>query len=193
MIGLSLLLFLSAPGPQPTSPAIGAKVADFTLSSTGGKELSLYTSTAKKPVVVVFIGNECPISNLYLPTLAALQRQFGDKAIQFIAINSNDQDSMETVVTHANERKLPFLVLKDVGHKAADSLGARRTPEAFLLDSEHTIRYRGRIDDQYGYSHRRPTPTRTELKDAIEQLLAGLPIIVPESEVRGCIIGRDKD
>ena len=96
------------------------------------------------------------------------------------------------MAAHARERKLPLTVAKDADHKAADALGARRTPEAFLLDSRHVIRYRGRIDDQYGYTYRRPAPTRSELKDAIEELLAGKTITTPETEVRGCLIGRDK-
>jgi hypothetical protein len=32
--------------------------------------------------------------------------------------------------------------------RGTDALGARRTPEAFLLDGKHVLRYRGRIDDQ---------------------------------------------
>jgi hypothetical protein len=113
--------------------------------------------------------------------------------VKFLAINSNDQDALPAVVAHARERKVPFPVLKDRDHQAADALGARRTPEAFLLDSDHIIRYRGRIDDQYGYTYRRPVPTKTELKDAIDQLLGGKPVLVSESDVRGCIIGRDKN
>jgi hypothetical protein len=62
----------------------------------------------------------------------------------------------------------------------------------FLLDGSLTIRYRGRIDDQYGYTYRRAAPTRTELKDALDELLAGKPISTPQSECRGCLIGRGK-
>jgi hypothetical protein len=84
-------------------------------------------------------------------------------------------------------------VLKDLDHKAADALGARRTPEAIVVDAGHVIRYRGRIDDQYGYKYRRPAPNRTELKDALEDLLAGKQIATHECEVQGCVIGRNKN
>jgi hypothetical protein len=83
-------------------------------------------------------------------------------------------------------------VLKDLNHQAADAFGAERTPEVFLLDAGRVMRYRGRIDDQYGYTYRRATPAHTELKDAIEELLAGKPISKPRTEVRGCVIGRGK-
>ena len=176
----------------PTPPAIGACVADFTVRDVDGQRHSLHEYKDRKATVIVFVGTECPIANLYLPRLVELHKQYAAKGVQFLAINSNDQDSAVAVAAHARERKLPFIVAKDRDHKAANALGARRTPEAFLLDSGHVIRYRGRIDDQYGYTYRRAAPTRSELKDAIEELLAGKTITTPETEVRGCLIGRDK-
>jgi len=59
------------------------------------------------------------------------------------------------------------------------------------LDQEQVIRYRGRIDDQYTYGRQRPEPTHTELKDALESLLAGREIKVSKTDVHGCIIGRE--
>jgi peroxiredoxin len=173
-------------------PAAGAKVSDFTLQDTAGARHTLHDYKDKKAIVVVFVGTECPIANLYFPTLAELHTKYATRGVQFLAINSNDQDTLESVTAHAREHKVPFPVLKDPDHKAADVWGARRTPETFLLDSTGIIRYHGRIDDQYGYTYRRAAPTRTELKDAIEQLLSGKPITTPESEVRGCVIGRAK-
>jgi peroxiredoxin len=183
----------SNPGHRPlVPPAVGALVADVTLTDVSGKPRALSEFKGKKAIVVVFVGTECPIANLYFPGLAEMQKHYADKGVQFLAINSNDQDSFADVVEHARERKIPFPVLKDNAQRAADAFGARRTPEAFLLDANRTIRYRGRIDDQYGYTYRRGAPTRTELKDALEELLAGKPIKVPESEVFGCLIGRTR-
>jgi peroxiredoxin len=173
-------------------PAIGARVADVAMPDVSGRQRSLAEFRNKKALVVVFVGTECPIANLYFPTLADMQKRYAERGVQFLAINSNDQDSFEEVVEHARERKLPFPVLKDAGQRAADAFGARRTPEVFVLDATRTIRYRGRIDDQYGYTYRRAAPTRTELKDALEELLVGKPIAVPESECLGCLIGRTR-
>lgn len=183
---------VTAGQPDLTPPAIGAKVADVAMRDVDGRHRTLGEYKDKKAIVAVFVGTECPLANLYFPTLAEMQRHYGDKDVQFLAINSNDQDSFAEVVAHARERKLPFPVLKDSEQKAADAFGARRTPEVFLLDGSLTIRYRGRIDDQYGYTYRRAAPTRTELKDALDELLAGKPISTPQSECRGCLIGRGK-
>ncbi len=73
----------------------------------------------------------------------------------------------------------------------ADQLGARRTPEAFIVDSSTTIRYHGRIDDQFGIGFARPgKPTRRDLAAALDEILAGKAVSVPRTEVSGCRIGR---
>lgn len=178
---------------DPAPPAPGAKVPGFSARDVSGQRRSLADYKSKKAIVIVFIGTECPISNLQVVTLAEMHQKYSPKGVQFLAVNSNDHDTFDEVVQHAKERKIPFPVLKDDSQTAADALGARRTPEAFLLDSDLVIRYHGRVDDQYGYTYRRAAPTKTELKDAIEEVLAGKPVTVPETKkFDGCIIGRSK-
>jgi hypothetical protein len=142
-----------------------------------------------KAFVVVFVGTECPLANLYIPVLIELQKTYAPKGVQFLLINSNSQDSFVAVAAHALERNVPFPVLKDFDQETADSFGAKRTPEAFLLDANRVIRYHGRIDDQYGINARREQPTRRDLKEALDELLAGKPVLTAETEVSGCVIG----
>jgi peroxiredoxin len=168
----------------------GATVANFTLKDVHRRPRSLDGFKDRKAFVVVFLGTECPLANLYVPTLIALDKQYAPRGVQFLGINSNVQDSFLRVSAHAQEREVPFPVLKDFDHKVADSFGARRTPEAFLLDAGRVIRYHGRIDDQYGLGFRRARPTSLDLKDALDQLLAGKPIRTPTTEAPGCLLAR---
>jgi peroxiredoxin len=191
------LLFLSAAlcsGAEPASkpPQPGSSVPNFTARDTEGRTVSLNDYREKKAIVVVIIGTECPVSNLYVVTLSDMYKKYSDKGVQFLAINSNVHDTFKEVVAHAKERNIPYPVLKDEDQSAADALGAVRTPEAFLLDNTRTIRYHGRIDDQYGVTYRRATPSKTELKDALDELLAGKPVTVTQSKLEGCFIGRNK-
>src|SRR4029450_13520509 len=82
------------------------------------------------------------------------------------------------------------------GQKLADRCGATRTPQVFLLDRERKIRYAGRVDAQFtfgtGVGLAQPQPQRADLETALEELLAGKAISVPLTEVRGCLIGRDR-
>src|SRR5262249_44827384 len=43
----------------------------------------------------------------------------------------------------ASARRFGFAMIKEEGHVVADRLGADRTPEAFLVDAQGTLRYRG--------------------------------------------------
>ena len=108
-----------------------------------------------------------------------------------MAINSNEHDSAQTIAEHAKKFGIPFPVLRDEKHLAADRFGAERTPEAFVLDGEFTIRYHGRIDDQYGIGFQRPQPTRRDLVEAAStKCSAGKPVTQAKTAVSGCIITR---
>jgi peroxiredoxin len=186
------LAALLAAGPaRAEDNAIGTTVERFTLPDTAGKAWSLPPAgDDAKAVVVVFLGTACPINNAFLPTLVHLHDEYGPKGVRFVAVNSLRQDSAERVAEHAGKHHLPFPVLKDASQVVADRFGARRTPEAFLLDAGRVIRYRGRIDDQFGFDYRRPKPTHRELAEAIDAVLAGTPVATPVTAVEGCIIER---
>jgi hypothetical protein len=67
--------------------------------------------------------------------------------------------------------------------------GAKFTPEAFLVDGESVLRYHGRIDDRYAARlKRRGQPGREDLREAIEDVLAGRTVRVSETESLGCPI-----
>jgi peroxiredoxin/mono/diheme cytochrome c family protein len=187
----ALALALATVAAEPAAPPNpGAAVRDFSLPDQHRRSRSLAGFKDRRAFVVVFLGTECPLANLYAPTLAELHRQYADRGVQFLAVNANPQDSFVVVAAHALERGLPFPVLKDFEQTAAAAFGATRTPEAFLLDAGGVVRYHGRIDDQYGVGHQRPEPRRRDLKEAIEELLAGKPVSVPTTEVEGCLLGR---
>jgi peroxiredoxin len=177
---------------QQVAPAPGQKTADFTLPDPAhdGRPVSLADLKDSKVVVVVFVGTECPISNAYMPRLAELHREFAGRGVAFLAVNANSQDTPARVAAHAARHELPFPVLKDAGNAVADLFGAARTPEAFVLDGERVVRYRGRIDDQYGVGFARPGPTRRDLAVALEEVLSGRVVTTAATEAPGCRIAR---
>src|SRR5262249_55323162 len=175
---------------EKASPAPGRKIAYFTLTDVrDGKKVSL-ADLKDKAVVVVFVGTECPVNNAYMPRLVELHQEFSKKGIAFLAINANSQDTPERVAKHAKEHELPFPVLKDADNVVADDFEAKRTPEAFVLDGERRVRYRGRIDDQYGVGFARPKPTRRDLAEALDEVLAGKAVATAATEAAGCQIAR---
>ncbi len=172
--------------------AVARTVADFRLKDPRDQGIhSLADLKDKRAVVVVFLGAECPVSNLFLPVLADLHKEYQSKGVAFLGINANSQDGLERLAVHARQHAIPFPILKDVGNKVADQFGARRTPEAFLLDGSGKVLYQGRIDDQFGIGYARPgKPTRRDLAAALDEVLAGKPVSVPTTTATGCAIGR---
>src|SRR4051794_7653022 len=82
-------------------PAAGARAPTFTLKDIHRRSRALDGFKDKKAFVIVFLGTECPLGNLYVPTLIDLHKQYEGKGVQFLAINANAQDTLIAVAAHA--------------------------------------------------------------------------------------------
>src|SRR5262245_41663890 len=163
---------------QQPDATLGKEITKLGLKDSAGKTWALGDLKGKKGVVVLFLGTQCPVNNAYMPRLVELNKTYGDKGVLFVAINSNKQDTPEMIKAHIKEFKLPFAVLRDDAHSAADHFGATRTPEVFVLDGDLKVRYHGRIDDQFGAGFQRSNPNRQDLAIALDEMLAGKKITV---------------
>jgi peroxiredoxin len=169
---------------------VGQRADGFTLKDYRGKEVSLEEFESSRLVVLAFMGTQCPLAKLYYGRLQELTEQYDPSDLTVIALNANVQDSVTEIGAAVRRHGVTYPVLKDLGNKVADALGARRTPEVFLLDQDRIVRYHGRIDDQYLIGVVREQAQRQDLKIAIDELLAGESVSVPETEPIGCFIGR---
>jgi peroxiredoxin len=191
LIAAMLLGIVATPAfaAQPDT-MIGRTVVNFKLPDYKGTFHSLDDSKSKKLIVVAFLGAECPLANRYAKRLTELAAEFGARGVGFVGVDSNHQDSFEQMARLATEQGISFPLVKDVGNVLADQLGARRTPEVFALDERRVIRYRGRIDDQFGFDYVRAKAGQRHLAVALEELLAGKKVSRPVVEAEGCLIGR---
>ena len=190
LAALAIALLLPHSLASEPSAVIGQQVNEFTLDNCYGKPVSLSDFEAKRAVAIVFLGTECPLAKLYGRRLSDLQTKYQSAGVAVLGINSNTQDSLTELAAYAHRYEVNFPLLKDVGNRVADAMGASRTPEVFLIDADRIVRYHGRIDDQYGVGYSRERTVQPDLSLAIDQLLAGETIEVPETEVVGCHIGR---
>jgi peroxiredoxin len=166
------------------------RVPNFVLPDSTGKQVALSDYSDAELLVLVFLGTKCPIANAYVPELLDLQKRYKDRNVQIIGINANPSDNAETIDRHMKEFKIDFPVLIDSEQLAMDLTKAQRTPETLVLDRRRIIRYRGRIDDRVGYDHKRDKARRSDLEEAIKEVLAGKNVSVAEAEVEGCLITR---
>lgn len=168
-------------------------IANFKLNTIAGQPWALDDCKDKKVIVVAFIGTQCPVNNHYMPRLSELEKAYADKGVQFVAINSNEHDTLDAIKAHAKKFGLTLPVLRDDKHLVANRFGAERHPVVYLLDDKHTIRYQGRIDDQYGIGFDRGKPARRDLAEAIDEVLAGKAVTTATTKVEGCFITRVPD
>lgn len=169
---------------------IGQKVDDFTLRDFHGQNRSLADYRDSKVVVLAFLGTECPLVKLYTPRLVELAREYESRGVQFLGIDANVQDTPTEIGRYVLAFDVPFPLLKDAGNVVADKISAERTPQVFVLDQSRTVRYAGRIDDQFGVGYHKQKPEHRELATALDELLAGKDVSQPVSEAPGCLIGR---
>jgi peroxiredoxin len=166
--------------------AVGSVVADFKLPDVDGTERSLSSLKGKNGTVLIFVSVQCPVSNAYNERMQKLAQDYKERGINVIGVNANATESANQVKAHAQSHNLTFMILKDNGNKLADSLGAEHTPEAYVLDNGNKIIYRGRIDN----SKNDTGVTSSELRDALDAVLAGKPVAKSSAPAFGCSIKR---
>ncbi len=190
---LLLLLSLSCQSspkslPLPERVEIGSKIENVSFTDIRYLRRTLDDFGEQKGIVLVFTTTGCPVANRYLPRLARMEKKYRKKGIQFVAVNVGSGDSVVDMASSMVEHKVGFPVVKDWDGEVAKAVGARRTPEVVLLDGDRILRYRGHVDSQYRVGGVSSSPGRADLREAIEDLLAGREIEVTETEVDGCKI-----
>jgi peroxiredoxin len=183
---LAAMLWTNVLLAQPAGLRPGSLAPDFRLKSVTGETYSLYAQKGKKGFIVVFISTQCPVSNAYNARFIKLAELAKENMMEFIAINSNVTEPFEEVQLHAREKGFTFPVLKDENNRACNAFGASVTPEAFLLDANFKLIYRGRIDD----NQREERVVSKDLEEAIAAYLAGRPPLMPVTTAQGCTIKR---
>lgn len=143
-----------------------------------------------RPSVLVFLSPGCPVAELYAGRIAALERRFEPRGVSFLGLAPNARDSAEALSAFSHQHGLRFPFVRDLSARLAARLDVRKTPTVVVLDEGRVVRYRGRVDDQYAVGSRRIEPTRHDLAIAIEEVLAGKPVSVAETDAVGCPVDR---
>ncbi|MBI3586283.1 MAG: thioredoxin family protein [Ignavibacteriales bacterium] len=162
------------------------KAEDFTLEDYNGVKHSLSDYKDSKAIVLMFIATQCPVSNAYNTRMVEFYKDYSKKNVAVIGINSNKQESVEEIKDHSKTHGFEFTVLKDWNNIIADKFEASFTPEIYVLNSKFEVLYHGRIDD----SSRENNVKSKDLRAAVDNILAGKPVVVASTKAFGCTIKR---
>jgi hypothetical protein len=137
--------------------------------------------------VLVFYGQDCPVSNSYAPELnriAASRTNF-----MFYIVQVDPALTAAAARQHARQYQLSMPVLLDPAHRLVKLAGAVVTPEAVVFGRDGQILYRGRIDDGYAAPGKKRAVVRQhDLCDALDAIAAGDPVKQKETQAFGCVI-----
>jgi len=182
-------------GP-PTLP-LGAAAPDFCLPGIDGKTHCLKDYSASKVLVIAFTCNHCPTAQLYESRIKQLAADYGERGVALVAIQPNNPnavrldemgytdvgDSFEEMKLRAAYRHFNFPYLYDgENQKVSQAYGPSATPHLFIFDSQRKLRYQGRVDN----NPREHLVTSRDARNAIDALLAGLPVPLAKTPSVGC-------
>src|SRR5437764_1032896 len=84
---------MAAPGSAGETTkaiALGEKVPNSSsLRDLRGNRRALHDFTGRRALVLAFLGADCPISNLYLPSLLSLEKKYRTQEVVFLAVYAN--------------------------------------------------------------------------------------------------------
>lgn len=145
----------------------------------------------KRATGYLFVGPECPISRAYCPELARITARDEARGISWIMIFSEYDISAETIRTFQREYSMTLPAVNDSSQKFACELGAQIIPSVVVLDANHNVMYRGRIDDRYkGLGVSYGPPTKRDLADVVDAIADGHPLPYASTTAVGCVLPR---
>ena len=131
--------------PEKTTLQIGAPGPAFEgLRATDGEIRGSSSYADRDALVLIFSSNRCPTAKAYAERMNALQRDYAERGLQVVAINSNDphlypDESLPRMVERAAEDAYTFPYLADADQRVARAYGPTCPFYFFLLDRERRL------------------------------------------------------
>lgn len=180
-----------------TSIPLGYEAPIFVLPNTAtGENVTLLDLKSDTATVIIFMCNHCPYVIHVLQGIVDISKEYKEKDISFIGISSNDvenypDDSPEKMKQLSIDNDFSFPYLYDESQLVALGYDAACTPEFHIFDKDLMCVYRGQFDDS------RPSNdipvTGTDVRNALDNILAGKPVDTDQKSSIGCNIKWKKD
>jgi peroxiredoxin len=193
----AIVLLLALQDPPLKTLAIGDPAPDFSLPGVDGKTYTLADFSSSKLLIVAFTSNHCPTAQAYEERLKKIVADYKPKGVALVAIQPNSPkglrldelgytelgDTLDEMKIRAREKEFNFPYVDDGDtQKVARAYACKATPHVFLFDEARKLRYAGRIDDSEEPEHVKVS----DLRNALDALLAGKDIEVPLTKTFGC-------
>jgi predicted neuraminidase len=169
-----VLFFLSA-SAQQSGLKIGEAVGAVSLLSPERLPVAMNNYAERRGTAVLFLSTRDPATAAAGESIVALNEKFRHHKILFVGIFPDAAQTGAEVRAYCQAHGFNFPVYLDPGSSATKRFGAAVTPEAFLLDKDGKLLYRG---------------SENGLPEALAALDSGAPIANTETAPAGTPIGK---
>ncbi len=167
----------------------GGTSAAATLQDIDGNQHALPPSTGARATVVFFVTHDCPISNRYAPEIARICSEYSSRGVGCLMAYVDPTITAEEIREHRQSFGGTQPAVHDTGHELVGLAGATITPESAVFDGGGQLVYRGRVNNFYAaLGTPRRQATEHDLRNALDEFLAGRPVSKPRTQAVGCFI-----
>lgn len=187
LAGLALIASPALAGKYNKTVSVGDKAPTFSgiPAVIGDQDTSLTLSDIKEDVVVlVFLGNHCPVVIAYEDRLIDFTNDYKGKSVKIVGVSVNDLDSdrLPAIKKYVKEKGSNYVYGYDESQAMGRAYGNTNTPQFFVLDKGRKIAYMGAMDDSQNESKVK----HTFLRAAVDSVLKGEKPEIDESRPAGC-------
>jgi len=170
---------------------LGAKAPEFGLPDPFRRVWTLADFEGAPALVVSFLSNHCPFVKHIRGGLARLVKEYQERGVAVVGINSNDfeaypDDAPEAMAMEIRNVGYTFPYLVDESQQVARDYRAACTPDFFVFDGKQALVYRGQMDASRPGSG---VPVSGEdLRRVLDAVLDGGPVPAEQRPSLGCNI-----
>lgn len=188
------LCLLPVAGFALGNPPVGSAAPAFTVTGHNGKTYDL-SKLKGHPVVLEWMNPGCPFSHAQYEAgnTQALEKKYEAKGVVWISVDSSapgregclatDQDAADFL---KEQKAAPTALVRDLDGSLGQLYGAKTTPHMFVIDAQGVLAYKGAMDDKPSTDAAEIPKSRNYVAAALDQVLAGRPVAVPETRSYGC-------
>ena len=174
---------------KASATMVGRQAPRLELPGTDGETHALPPAGEASASVVVWTCNHCPYALAWHGRLVEVARDYGERGVRVVAVNSNDaerypSDSFEAMRERVSAEAWPFPYLHDESQEAARAWQAQVTPHLYVVDPAGIVRYEGAPDA----NHMDPAENAAWLREALDAVLDGEQPGRASSDPVGCSI-----
>ena len=173
--------------------SLHAAVPRIDLSDTTGAAHSTTDWSRSKAIVLYFVATDCPIANSYVPEMNRIHEAYASRGVEFFAVQADVTKSDAEAAKYAADFQYQYPMLLDPRQQLIRLTGATVTPQVAVLSPDGKLLYLGRVDNRVAdFGKQRPRATVSDVRNALDSILAGQPVAVPHTPSVGCTINLKK-